>query len=268
VNELTKRVLVACLLVPGFLFFLYIGKLFLILFILGALSLAYWEFLKIYEKKEELPPPSLSLLLLWLFTLLPMLRTRYFSIFFLISPFLFYALYPILRGRGTSIRGVAYSIFGILILGVSGVLVYRTREIGFLYVLYFFLLVWSFDTGSYFFGKFVGRKKFPGHLSPSKTWEGVGGGIISALLLALIFSNLDIKLLKSSLHFYLSAILVSAFSLLGDLAESAIKREKGIKDSSNLLPGHGGVLDRIDSVVLSIPFYYLFLVTFVKGGLR
>ncbi len=120
------------------------------------------------------------------------------------------------------------------------------------FILCLLLLVVSTDVGAYFFGKAFGRHKLAAQVSPGKTWEGVVGGVLSAMVVALLAAHwFGIQLFSFAL---LSLITVS-FSIVGDLTESLFKRHAGLKDSSNILPGHGGVLDRIDSITAAAPVF-------------
>ena len=114
------------------------------------------------------------------------------------------------------------------------------------------------DIGAYFSGRRFGRRKLAIHVSPGKTWEGFWGGMLANILLATIIALfLDLSS-TIFLVFVVAMLLVAAMSVLGDLFESMIKRERGIKDSSQLLPGHGGVLDRIDGWTAAVPLFALF----------
>lgn len=114
------------------------------------------------------------------------------------------------------------------------------------------------DIGAYFSGKRFGRRKLAVHVSPGKTWEGFwGGALANAFLATIIALFLDFSAMQF-LGFVVALVLVAAMSVLGDLFESMIKRERGIKDSSQLLPGHGGVLDRIDGWTAAVPLFTLF----------
>ena len=118
------------------------------------------------------------------------------------------------------------------------------------------------DTGAYFFGCRFGRHKLAPAVSPGKTWEGMWGGILAVLVVSIIvWQSLPLTLA----HLRVASVLILALALggasvLGDLTVSMVKRESGVKDSSNLLPGHGGIMDRIDSICGAAPVFALGLI--------
>ncbi len=121
-------------------------------------------------------------------------------------------------------------------------------------LLFALVIVWAADMGAFFAGKFFGRVKLAPSISPGKTWEGVFGGLLMVLLLALAFgkySGLNVAVL---LPFCLA---VAALSIVGDLTVSMFKRTAGVKDSGQLFPGHGGILDRVDSIASAAPLFAL-----------
>ncbi|APX91860.1 phosphatidate cytidylyltransferase [Halomonas sp. 1513] len=131
------------------------------------------------------------------------------------------------------------------------------RESGAVWLLFVLLLVWCADTGAYFAGRAYGRRKLAPRVSPGKSWEGVAGGLAATTLLALLFATWQSLGLGQGLALVMITWLVTLISVLGDLLESMLKRYRGIKDSSALLPGHGGVLDRIDSLTAAVPWFAL-----------
>ncbi len=125
------------------------------------------------------------------------------------------------------------------------------------WILFTFYLLWMNDTMAYVSGRLAGRHPVWPSVSPSKTWEGILGGALFTLVLALLFSRY--YSLLTPLEWAGFALVIILFGSLGDLFESRLKRKAGIKDSGSLLPGHGGVLDRLDSLLLSVPLAALYL---------
>ncbi len=123
-----------------------------------------------------------------------------------------------------------------------------------------FYLIWVNDTCAYLVGSSIGKHKLHEKISPGKTWEGtIGGAIIATGLSYLIWTLFPSIALK---HWIVIAIIVSVLGTIGDLLESKLKRRTGVKDSGSIMPGHGGILDRFDSLIFCIPFVYVYLCLF------
>jgi len=140
-----------------------------------------------------------------------------------------------------------------------GLQVLKTLPQGNTLILSLMLLVWGADIGAYFFGRALGKRKLAPRVSPGKSWAGLFGGLFTSVCIA---AGLAVYLQVASSELVLlllGAVVVVLFSVVGDLTESMFKREMGIKDSSQLLPGHGGVLDRIDSLTAAAPIFALLL---------
>jgi len=166
--------------------------------------------------------------------------------------------------KGKNFDRWAWTVLGVLYLGwlLSYYILLREGNMGREWVFLAIFSVMAYDTGAFFVGRTWGRHFMAQGISPQKTWEGVAGGITFAVVLALVLSSI-FNLYSSSLplgtvQVIFLAILISLFSQLGDLAESWLKRKAQVKDSGSLLPGHGGILDRIDSwipVAIVVYFY-------------
>jgi len=126
-------------------------------------------------------------------------------------------------------------------------------------LLFAMVIIWVGDTAAYFVGQFIGKHALAPHLSPKKTWEGTVASFVGSLIVALIFARLITVELP---HLLAMAALGNVAGQVGDLLESAYKRSAGMKDSGRILPGHGGLLDRIDALILAIPvvWYYWILI--------
>lgn len=122
---------------------------------------------------------------------------------------------------------------------------------------FFFLVLMGSDAGAYYTGRSFGKRKLAPSISPGKTWEGVVGGIVAALAMATLAHFWFFRELPLKYMLPLAAIM-TVLGILGDLAESALKRGAGAKDAANILPGHGGILDRLDSLLFNAPLIYYF----------
>lgn len=170
----------------------------------------------------------------------------------------------ILRYVGAHKRRESVSISrclaGIVVLAApfaSIVALRNSENLGPVYVMFLLLLIWVADSSAYFMGKRWGRNKLAPRISPGKTWEGVWGAILVTLLTGVIAGFLFEFPGTQILAFTSLCVVTVTFSILGDLLESMFKRDVGLKDSSHILPGHGGLLDRIDSLTAAAPVFIL-----------
>jgi phosphatidate cytidylyltransferase len=166
-------------------------------------------------------------------------------------------------------RPVIRLLSGLVALSLAWLAVAQAKIIGTNYLLSILVLVWAADIGAYFAGRSLGgrliRSKLAPGISPGKSWEGVIGGMVAVLILAFIWRWFDTAWrvqppslysqvgLKGDWFLFIAMVFMSAMSVVGDLFESLVKRSAGVKDSSGLLPGHGGVLDRIDALLPALP---------------
>ena len=163
---------------------------------------------------------------------------------------------PVVLGRPVS------TLLGVIVLVAAWLALVRLLESGVAWLLSAMAVVWVADIGAYFTGRAIGRRKLAPRVSPGKTWEGVAGALVGVALIALAARTLwpqaglwsNQLLSKVPLPAALSVLAtVVALSIVGDLFESLLKRQAGVKDSGRLLPGHGGVLDRIDATLPALP---------------
>ena len=151
---------------------------------------------------------------------------------------------------------VSLHLIGFVLISAAVTAIYAVWHSSPWWLMYLFLLVWGADSGAYFVGRKFGKKKLAPKVSPNKSVEGLYGGIATTVIIMLVvqYSYLNLTALQLILFLILSVITVFA-SVLGDLFESMIKRRAGIKDSGRVLPGHGGVLDRTDSLLAAAPIF-------------
>jgi phosphatidate cytidylyltransferase len=162
-------------------------------------------------------------------------------------------------------------VFGVAALSLTWLAMYQAKVMGTNFLLSILLLVWMADVAAYFSGRAFGRHKLALHISPGKSWEGVWGGMTGVVVLAFAWLYVEQQFDLGSLSLYtrLSArgwgmlvvgvLFLVAMSVVGDLVESLVKRSAGMKDSSQLLPGHGGVLDRVDALLPTFPLALMLL---------
>lgn len=155
---------------------------------------------------------------------------------------------------------IAMSI-GWIVLLPTCLALYQLRTISPLLLLGFMATIWVSDTAAYFTGRSIGKHKLAPSISPNKTWEGVAGALIAVLLYGIAWS---LWLADQALMTALTPLLISmaVLGIVGDLYESLIKRQAGVKDSGNILPGHGGILDRIDALTSTLPLAMLAVLIF------
>jgi len=245
-----------------FLPLVFIGGLPFVIIIYLMATVCLFELFRMKQQSVISLPGFFSFILLWVF----LLPSEYSFIFQHIdggrTEILFLGLFlllslSVLSKNGFSYEDVAFCVLSVFYVGIGFSYIIETREAGLVYVLFGLLLIWATDSGAYFSGRKFGRRKLWPDISPNKTVEGFIGGILSALLVAVIFyqfTDLGTGISIWLLLFY--SIILSVFGQLGDLVESAIKRHFHVKDSGTLLPGHGGVLDRVDSWLFVMPLLH------------
>lgn len=234
-----------------------------------TIFVAVWALLALFEFYRLISVDRVPVLtyfgLLW--TLLFILRPHFdydFIFPLLLTSFLVLSLIWLVlrRQREGAFSGWVWTLGGILYIGwLLSYLVALRVEAGRNWVFFALFTTFASDTMAYFVGRAWGRRQLAPRISPYKTWEGTIGGMVGAVIVSLLFVlSTPFSLPFSSGQAILLGLLVSIFGQFGDLAKSLLKRSAGVKDSGNLLPGHGGVLDRTDSVVFAgVVVYYAFL---------
>ena len=162
-----------------------------------------------------------------------------------------------LKKRWTVFNPLIGCVTGMVVILPTWLALVQLRQLGSLQLLSIMAIVWLADIAAYFFGRALGRHKLAPSISPGKTWEGAIGGCLVVILYGFLFSSRLPEKLAGNYLLLIVLALLAAISIVGDLFESMLKRQVGVKDSSNLLPGHGGVLDRIDSLTSTLPLVAL-----------
>ena len=264
----------------------------LLLVILGALCIGYygylallllitivgvWEFYSLSRAKEYNPQRGSGIILsLFIYLVGALLGLSFvngssndllvLSIFALCGVVLLVCVIlsaEVFRNRALPIANVATTLAGafyvalpIALMAVVPLLLVDHCEWKALYFLFYLFLVWGNDVFAYLAGVTMGRHKMCERLSPKKSWEGFVGGVLGSLAVG----ALGAYVLDESYVVWMGlALIVSLSSVVGDLVESMFKRDAGVKDSGNIMPGHGGILDRFDAFILSAPFAFVYL---------
>ncbi|PKO87080.1 MAG: phosphatidate cytidylyltransferase [Betaproteobacteria bacterium HGW-Betaproteobacteria-12] len=185
------------------------------------------------------------------------------KVFYLFSAIFWCLVIPFWLRNKWTLGGVAGVLVGAVVLLPTWLAMVQLRALGPGVLLAVFAVVWMADIAAYFAGRRFGKRKLAPSISPGKTWEGAYGAAAGVLVYGLIIGHFFFAELMPLPLWIAALFVVTAVSIVGDLFESLLKRKAGIKDSSNVLPGHGGVLDRIDSLTSTLPvvagFWLFFL---------
>ncbi len=240
--------------------YVYLPPLYWALLVLAVTSIAAWEWAGLSKFNKPFSfIYSGFVLLLGLFVILytPQLMQIVIVWAVLASTIFWLLIVPFLLAFTPTINNrFIMAVLGLIFIIPFGLTMIALREINPLLLVVFAMTVWIADSAAYFAGKRFGKHKLASSISPGKTWEGVLGAFFAILIYASLLSYLT----HQSYWFVLVFLGVMALSIMGDLFESMIKRQADVKDSSHLLPGHGGVLDRIDGLTSSLPLV-MFLLT-------
>lgn len=266
---LARRIVTAIVAVPILLWLLFEGPAIGWLTLLtAAAAISLYEFYEITLSKEDVGVKSVGIalgtLLVPTIYFAPNTDTVIVTVVVAVLAVLFAALFSFGElGRSTALASCG--VLGVLYVGVPVACLALLHsdpetgvaELGPQWVLLALAVVWAGDTGAYFSGRFLGRHKLAPRVSPKKTIEGSIGGVaasVGAAFLVVYLTPIEL----STQHVLILAIPAAVLGQLGDLFESLIKRASGVKDSGTIIYGHGGMLDRIDGLILAAPYFYFF----------
>lgn len=258
-SNLKKRILIAIIFIPPLLWALYYGGIPLIALFFTTSVLGMREFRSIMKNKEIIISSAWLILAGSVFTALLLTEALDLIIIWLVV--LTAALDKMITWkRDQSLKPMFASIFGVLYTAVMPAMLVRVH---FMYphlklLLFLIVMIWIVDAAAYFVGMRFGRHRNVTVISPSKSIEGFIAGIMAPWLIILIMTLADVTWI-SMRHLVYIAISAGILGQLGDLMESMLKRYCGVKDSSDLIPGHGGILDRMDSILMAGAFLYAVL---------
>lgn len=259
---LKHRILTALILIPLFILLLFklppIGFCLFTGVIVAWGALEWSFFMGIGKFPQCLIYPVIVVFLLITLVQLPLLPILYAAVAWWLVALILVIRYPkwsTAWSKSKLLRGV----MGVLVLIPcwSALNFLRNVPAGPFILLFLFVLIWGADISAYFVGKKWGKHKLAPHVSPGKTWQGLAGALVSAVVISAAVL-IALKLPSGAwLPVFILTIVTVLFSVLGDLVESMLKRNAGLKDSGHLLPGHGGILDRIDSLTAAAPIFVM-----------
>ncbi len=267
----TTRIIVALVAIPLLLFVAYYGGIPFLLFVLFVGGGAFYEFAKMLENKGAEIPVILGEGFVFAFILNAYFEFADFRTLVLLVP-IFITPFELFRKGKSAVLNTGGTLFGIFYIALFSSTLIGIREFfaeeivysrgGYL-IIALFVTLWLCDSAAYFLGTAFGKHKLFPRVSPKKSWEGAVSGFVFSVLGMIVMRELFLNFLSFPQALLFGA-LVGIVGQVGDLIESMIKRDAGVKDSSALIPGHGGIFDRFDSLIFSAPFVYLFLIFFFQ----
>jgi len=272
-GSVAKRVLASVIFLPCLFIIARRGGFYYLALIDIMILIGLWEFYKMMEAKGLRPYKALGILSGLALSWYVFFQQGVYANFFLSVIFIgIMTLELARREKGLAVYHISVTIFGVFYVAWLGSHLILLRElphlkgldysIGFSFVMVVFVLTWCYDTGAFFVGMQFGKHQIFPKVSPGKTAEGVLGGVIFSIIGSLVV-RLTLAPYLSVIHAVGLALISSVVGQLGDLVESMIKRDVKIKDASATIPGHGGVLDRFDSVLFTSPLIYYFFKYFI-----
>ncbi len=261
------RIIVSVIAIPALLLMAYFGKVYFLSFVLIVTGISFYEFAVMAKKKNANVNVYPGLI-----TIIILILNQYIIFFsqyhFLIIVFLILLIIELFRNYDSAILNLGSTLLGIFYFGLFGSSLLGIRELypdstgfyingGYL-IISVFAAIWICDSAAFFGGTALGKHKLLPRVSPKKSWEGAVFGFVFAILtmIAAKYLVLDFLTLKDVI---IIGFIIGTFGQIGDLVESLMKRDAAVKDSSNLIPGHGGIFDRFDSLLFSSPIIYLYL---------
>jgi phosphatidate cytidylyltransferase len=230
-------------------------------------GLAILEFYRIVARQKVRPLVLLGFVWTLLFLISPQFDLILFATPALLTSLIFFSLIWVVlrRDKEAAFTAWSWTVAGVLYVGLllSHLVWLRDLDFGREWVLFALFVTFASDTAAYFIGRRWGRDLLAPDISPGKTWQGAVAGVVAAIIMGLVLLNL-FNLPLSYGQAVLLSLAVSVFGQLGDLVESLFKRNMKTKDSGDIMPGHGGILDRLDSVIFAGIVVYYFVIWFVQ----
>ncbi len=277
-SNMVTRIIVGAIGIPFLIWIIIHGGYAFLFFTMVIAALAQWELYKTARIKGYQPIEWLGIGfgVLYLATAAPIPIVSLPTEFTIGAMVLIAFIMEVFRRRGTALAnamttvgGFLYIPFGIGFLHhIHRFFIDNSHDDGKYFIVILFAGIWLCDSAAYFTGKFLGKHKLLERVSPKKTWEGAIGGFVFAIAGVYGLSQWLIEPHFSTSFIIITGIIIGTIGQIGDLFESLIKRDAQVKDSSHIIPGHGGILDRFDSLLFVAPTLWLLLILFQKMGLK
>ncbi|MDJ0388143.1 phosphatidate cytidylyltransferase [Roseomonas sp. E05] len=256
-RDLKKRAISAAVLGPGALLCAWLGALPWTVLMALAVALLCWEWVRLCGLRSRAWPGMALPAVVFVACALAVFGQPAAGLTILVLGFLAtWAAVPRLCPRAAPPPPASWLALGVLYIGIAGIALIELRhdnEAGRGNILFLFFVVWASDIGAYMFGRLLGGPKLAPAISPGKTWSGAAGGLISTMLVGWFAAAWLAPGTPSVARVLMVAAVLGIATQLGDLLESAVKRHFKVKDSSMLIPGHGGLLDRLDGLMAAAP---------------
>ncbi|MBZ4643918.1 MAG: phosphatidate cytidylyltransferase [Deferribacteraceae bacterium] len=260
----SQRIITALFLIPSLiLFIIYSSDIVFFVGLLVFILVATYEFSLLIEKAgyKNLKLPTLigSVLIPFSFYI-ERVDVFLFSVFIISFLSLTIKLFGS-RPLDDTYRTVGFTFLNVFYVPFYFSFIQLLKNINYHYIFYLLVIIWASDSFAYFFGIKYGKRRLYELISPKKSVEGLVAGVLGGVLVGLFYSLIFIKM--PLLHVILTSLLVASAGVVGDLVESMFKRKANVKDSGNIFPGHGGMLDRIDSLLFGAPVLYFYIELFL-----
>jgi phosphatidate cytidylyltransferase len=266
-SNTATRIFVSLFAIPAIVLLSYFGQVYFLCFVIFISGISFYEFAVMSKSKGANLNVNLGLLAV-VFLIINQYLFLISSFSILTISLLAILIIELFRNNGSAIQNLGSTLLGISYFGILGGSLVAIREIypridelynqgGYL-IISILATIWICDSAAFFGGTALGKHKLFTRVSPKKSWEGAIFGFVFAILTMILAKNLALDFLSLT-DALIIGIIIGTFGQIGDLVESLIKRDAGVKDSSNLIPGHGGIFDRFDSLLFSSPIIYLYL---------
>lgn len=251
-----QRILTAIIAFLIFIPFILYGKLPFVLFTIMLATIGFIELLKMSQTDQYKITNILSLIYIWITLFQAYVKAFIPTIYLTIVLVMVLLTYTVFSKNRFTFHHAGTTLLATLYISMGFYFLITLRLTGLQELMFVLVAIWATDIGAYFMGRSFGKRKLWPHISPNKTIEGAIGGLVSAVICAMIFQML-VPLSIPFIMTMLMAAMIAVVGQIGDLVASAYKRYFAVKDSGKILPGHGGILDRLDSLLFVLPMLYL-----------